>query len=173
MHSPQSAEFVTLWSEHSRIVYAYIYSLVFHAADADDIFQETSLTLFQKFDEFELGTNFQAWAYSVARNKVSQFRERGRLHESVDEELLEAIDESARTQIDLSGPRFAALRKCIARLSAKDQKLIKLRYERGAKVADVGEKVGRTAGAIYKSLTRIHDLLLECVRRRLEEGIDS
>jgi RNA polymerase sigma-70 factor (ECF subfamily) len=170
MTTPQPAEFVALWSEHSRAVYAYIYALVFNSNDADDIFQETSLTLFEKFADFEPGTNFAAWAYRVAYLKVLQFLERRRLPEHVDEHFLAAIEEGARGASTLGEPRFAALRHCLAKLSAKDHRLIQLRYQRGATVKSVAEKFGRSAPVIYKSLARLHNMLLECIRRRLDEG---
>ena len=169
----QPVEFVALWSEHSREVYAYIYALVFNSTDADDIFQETSITLFQKFHEFEPGTNFVGWAFRVAYHKVLQFLDRRRLLEHVDERLLEAIEEGAQRTSVLSESRFSALTECLGKLSAKDQKLIRLRYQKSASVKTVAEKIGRSAAMVYKSLARVHDSLLDCVRRRLEEGGSS
>lgn len=54
----QSATFVALWSAHGPRVYSYIFSLVGSWPDADDVYQETSVVLLEKFDEFEPGTNF-------------------------------------------------------------------------------------------------------------------
>src|SRR5262245_28464343 len=88
-------EFVTLWSAHSRRVYAYIYSLVANWSDADDIFQETSIVLMQKFQEFEPGTSFFAWACRVAYNKVLVHLKNRKSHEHIDERLLELIHDEA------------------------------------------------------------------------------
>lgn len=173
MMSQQPAEFVVLWSKHSRAVYAYIYALVFNSTDADDIFQETSLTLFEKFAEFEPGTNFLGWAYHVAHNKVLQFLERRRLRAHVDTRLIEAIEAEARSTSIVEDPRVAALTTCLTKLSSRDHRLIKLRYQEGATVKTVAEKIGRSAPVVYKSLARIYGTLLDCVRRRLEEGADS
>ena len=55
-------EFAGLVRLHTGQVLAYINALVLDWNDADDLFQETCLVLWQKFDEFRPGTNFLAWA---------------------------------------------------------------------------------------------------------------
>ena len=58
--SPQdrSSELVQLMMKHQRRLFAYIMTLVPTRADAEDILQEASLTICEKFSEFKLGTNF-------------------------------------------------------------------------------------------------------------------
>ena len=76
---PQNAEFVRLWTLHGQRVYAYLLTLTSNRADADEIFQEVGITLWEKFDQFESGTSFQAWARRVALNKVRSFRQLRRI----------------------------------------------------------------------------------------------
>jgi RNA polymerase sigma-70 factor (ECF subfamily) len=163
-------EFVTLWSVHSRRVYAYIYSLVANWSDADDIFQETSIVLMQKFDEFEPGTSFFAWACRVAYHKVLVHFKKRRFHEHLDDELLDVLHDEALPLADQSNARFAALTDCLGELSEKDRKLVALRYHGSASVETVAQQVDRTPWAVYKALARVHDALLACIRRKLAEG---
>ena len=51
-----------LMTRHQRQIFGYIYTLVPNRADAEDILQETSLVICEKFDEFKEGTDFVAWA---------------------------------------------------------------------------------------------------------------
>ncbi len=57
------SEFVSLWTVHARRVYAYIFSLVPNATDADDLLQETSLVLLTKFDE--VGPDWQLFGLGL------------------------------------------------------------------------------------------------------------
>ncbi len=169
----QSVEFVALWSAHSRRVYAYIYSLVANWSDADDIFQETSIVLFQKFHEFVPGSSFPAWACRVAYLKALESFKAGRLLQHIDQRFLEAIDDQLHSSAQAWEPQVVALEKCLAKLPARQRQLIELRYQRGESVKSVAEKVGRSAALVYKTLSRIHETLLECIRRRMTEGARS
>lgn len=164
-----SLEFVALWTAHSRRVYAYIFSLVPNWSDADDLFQETSVVLMQKFAEFEPGSNFSAWACRVAYLKVCEFRKRRPAFAAGDELFLEAVQAEAERLAE-QDVHSEALSDCLARLAPKDRRLIELRYRGDYSVQSVAAEIGRSAAAVYKALARIHETLLECVRRKIAEG---
>jgi RNA polymerase sigma-70 factor (ECF subfamily) len=169
--SNQPVEFVTLWTSHAPKVYAYIFSLVYNFADADDVLQETSLVLLRKFHEFEPGTNFSAWACRIAYLEVLEFHRRGRLLEHLDEEVLERVHFELGRIADGADARTDALSECLKKLSEKDRRLVELRYQGNCATAIVANMIGRTVSAVHKALARIHESLLECIRRRLaEEG---
>jgi RNA polymerase sigma-70 factor (ECF subfamily) len=60
------SEFVLLITSHQAAIYAYVLTLLPDRVAAQDILQETNLVLCRKRDEFEPGTNFKAWAFSIA-----------------------------------------------------------------------------------------------------------
>ena len=49
----RQAEFAALLRQHQTQLFGYIYSLVRDLDDADDLFQQTSLVLWDKFDQFD------------------------------------------------------------------------------------------------------------------------
>ena len=57
-------------------LYQYIRTLPPRDQVVDDVIQETLLVLWRKFDAFEEGTNFDAWAAKIAYYEV--LKERGR-----------------------------------------------------------------------------------------------
>ena len=69
-----SHEFSQLFEADKNRLYAYIYAYVLDGSAADDIFQETSMTLWREFNKFELGTNFSKWANGIAFNRIRVFR---------------------------------------------------------------------------------------------------
>ena len=66
----RSTELLQLMMKYQRRIFAYIHTLVPSRSDAEDILQETSLTVCEKFKDFELGTNFYSWACQIAYWKV-------------------------------------------------------------------------------------------------------
>ncbi|MCA8983791.1 MAG: sigma factor [Planctomycetaceae bacterium] len=96
-------EHVRLIAQAQRRLYAFMFALVRRPADVDDILQETIVVLWRMRETFELGTNFFAWAYSVARIQV--LAHRSRQHRGVfllDEKLFEELAEAARIELEYS-----------------------------------------------------------------------
>ena len=60
-------------ARHQSQLFGYIYSLVRDLDDADDLFQQTSLVLWDKFDLFDPSRSFVGWACGVARYEVLNF----------------------------------------------------------------------------------------------------
>src|SRR6185295_17788239 len=70
----RAGEFISLFTQHSRQVYGYIRALVHHQSDAEDVFQEASRVMWEKFDQFETGTDFLAWACCISHYNVLMYR---------------------------------------------------------------------------------------------------
>ena len=71
-----SAELVQLMIKYQRRIFAYIHTLVPSRNDAEDILQEASLTICEKFKDFEIGTNFYSWACQIAYWKIRAARKK-------------------------------------------------------------------------------------------------
>jgi RNA polymerase sigma-70 factor (ECF subfamily) len=67
------------------------------------------------------------------------------------------------SKADVLDAQHEALADCYAKLSPRDQHLIELRYQEGATVKSVAERLQRSVDAVYKALNRIHTALLDCV----------
>ena len=94
-----SAELVQLMMKNQRRIFAYIMTLVPSRTDAEDILQEASLTICEKFSEFKIGTNFYSWACQIAYWKVRAARKKFATSKVVfNEEILEVI---SQTRVEL------------------------------------------------------------------------
>lgn len=163
--------FLPLWTQHQRRVFAYIYTLIPHRADAEDLLQETSVTLWEKFDEFEEGTDFVAWACQVAYWKVRNARRKYARSPIIhDDELLSSLSEKAIAGQAESDRLHGALGECLKKIGERDRALILSRYESDRTVKEVAELAGRSVDSVYKALSRIRKALLDCVTLRLERG---
>ena len=74
--SAQTERFLRHFLSHQNRIYATILMLIPNNADAEDLFQETATVLWRKFGEFTEGTNFAAWAASIARYRVLNYRKK-------------------------------------------------------------------------------------------------
>jgi RNA polymerase sigma-70 factor (ECF subfamily) len=167
-HDDRVAAFLELYSAHYPRLQFYVAALLPAASDASDVLQETSLVLWRKFDTFELGTNFFAWACKIARLQVLKYRERqGRSARLFDIGLLEKLAAEAGDESAYESVPLQALESCLGKLSEHDRSLIRRRYQPGTTVHQLAADSGRTANSLSKSLGRIRRTLLECIDRRL------
>ncbi|AQT68475.1 RNA polymerase sigma factor [Anaerohalosphaera lusitana] len=168
-----ASRFFRLFMQNQKKLFKYILMLVPCRSDAEDILQDTATLMWTKFDEFKPGTNFAAWGIKIAHFKVLRYyRSRKRLHVPITDDILEIVTEQAVQAVDEKDHKIKVLQQCMKELPEKDRALIELRYDRGLAPKKVAQKVSRPVRGIYKSLSRIHNSLLVCVRRRLnQEGL--
>ncbi len=117
-------QFLALLAEHEAQIFGFIYALVCHRQDAEDLMQQTTMTMWKHFDQFEIGTNFSAWACRIAKNRALNFfqtRDRRRVFTTEMIELLEQTEAARPPEERLA--RRSALRYCLEKLSQKDRSL--------------------------------------------------
>jgi len=164
-------QFLPLLTQHQRRIFAYIYTLIPNRADAEDLLQETSLTLWEKFETFEPGTDFFAWACRIAYWKVRNARRKHARSPIIqDERLMESLCEKLAKKQNELDRRHEALAVCLNKLSERDRRLIASRYESGTTVKELAERAGRKVDAMYKTLSRIRCALMVCVSTRVKEA---
>jgi RNA polymerase sigma-70 factor (ECF subfamily) len=161
---------MTLVTQHQRHIFSYIYTLVPDRHDAQDLLQETNLVIVEKFDTFEPGTDFVAWACQIAWWRVRAARQKfARSKVVFDDNVLEAVAHTAATMTEELSERHEALNRCLQKLHPRDREMIVSRYEPGGGVEEAGRRSGRSLVATYKALGRIRKLLLDCVSNQMME----
>src|SRR5690606_3892816 len=104
--SDRTAEFVSEFTKHSRRLYRSIRAVVPNDPDAEEVFQEMSVTLWEKIDEYTPGTNFGAWATKVAYYKVLSYRQRQRTEQRLfSDAMVEAIVAQSERMADTEDAR--------------------------------------------------------------------
>src|SRR5947208_2883214 len=69
----RTEEFVRLLMQHQSLIRGFIFTLLPYRSEADDLFQRTSIVLWRKFDQFQVGSDFGAWACQIAKLEVRNF----------------------------------------------------------------------------------------------------
>ena len=166
-----NAQFITLLTRYQKKIYGIIRMLIPYRPHAEDVMQETALVMWQKKDDFVAGTDFAAWAIRIARFQVMKYcrKQKGSRLNFTDE----ALDKISLCQHDMASEveeRLRALDACLNKLKQEDRNLINLRYVQELKASGIAEKVNRSVDGIYKSFSRIHLTLYQCISRSLMAG---
>src|SRR5262245_26262933 len=131
-HEPDKSKlFLRLFLQNERRLYAYILTILPNRADADDVLQDASMVMWDKFDEHSPPDDFAAWGCRISYFKVLDFRkrrQRGRVLFS--QEMLERVAETALEQADSLqlDERREALTGCVQKLSDRDRGLLAARF---------------------------------------------
>lgn len=166
-------QYLNLLMANQFRIRAYVSALVTDGNDVDDIMQETITLMWEKFENFTIGTNFAAWGTKIAYFNILKYRQKkGKNGLLINDDLFKQMVNITEIQYDKADDRKKALRNCVKKLNEGERKLLEVRYDLNVSVKGISERTGRTAKYIYRSLSRIHHSLHKCVHRTLtKEGL--
>jgi RNA polymerase sigma-70 factor (ECF subfamily) len=158
--------FAELFVDAQGRIYRYILTLVPNTADAEDIFQQTSLTLWDKWEQFIPDSPFMPWACGIARNHIrNHIRKTMRQGKPIalSEHLIERISSiRAEAESDLEDRR-GVLADCLDGLSEKHRRMLDQRYDAGESIESVADTFGLSVEATYKAIQRVRHALFDCI----------
>jgi RNA polymerase sigma-70 factor, ECF subfamily len=174
MQNANSSEIVALIARHQARLRGLVRCLLVRAADVDDLLQEVNSVLWEKACEFEMGTDFWAWASQIARFKaLNHIRKYRRQRLVFDDGLLNQIAEAADRRLVELDRRRDALDHCLQQLPPAQRQLIDLRYSGGHAMEVISEMIGRPEGSIRQTLYRIRAALLACIESKIKAEPDA
>ena len=167
---PSPAEQVQmLFVRHEGAIRAFVRALQPSLADADDVLQETFLTVSRKASSFEPDTNFVAWACGIARLKVLEnFRALKRANVLSDAAIIALAEEPPPS--DTISLREEALSRCIEKLAPKSRDLLWRRYSGRQDSETMADGFGMTCTAVRVALSKARAFLRDCVSNELKKA---
>jgi RNA polymerase sigma-70 factor, ECF subfamily len=161
--------FARLLEQNRSRVFGYLLAIVQNFSDAEDLYQQTALVLWEKFSQFQLGTDFGSWATSTAHFHAMNFlrgrsRRRNLFSEAALERLAAAGSQLNSVELDR---RSNALDFCLETLSHRQRRLLEMRFHGDRSLQDIAVAERRTVAAVSMALTRIRKSLLACIERRV------
>lgn len=167
---PSSEQFITLLNAaHGRLL-AFLRVMLGNNADAEDVLQRASMTIWRKFGEFNPTKDFFAWASSFAFYEAKNFQRisaRSRLH--FDDKLMERLAEERVRDLDHREARLAAMDRCIEELDDAGRELVREFYLHDTALSALAERLGRAPQTLYNKLNTLRRLLADCMKRRLAQ----
>ena len=121
------ASFVALFVKNQRRIYGYILTVVPNCNEADDLFQQTSLVLWEKAAEFRPEGDFVRWACGVALNVIRNYRVKKRRDRHwFSYEMMARIADVRAEKSEWLDRMSAALGACMDELAPFDRELLVL-----------------------------------------------
>lgn len=168
----RKAEFLRLLEAAYHDLYGAGLSVVGNRDDADDVVQEACALLWQKFDEYQEGSNFKKWALTITFNiakAISRRQRQRRGYGLCDEALLKAA------QMKTSGSELfelhrEILQKCLQKMQQGDRNFLLGCYRHSSTLTRYARKLGMPVETIYTRLKRYRRRLADCMNRHMREG---
>ncbi len=171
-HRNRHQKFLREFTTHEPAVRAFVRRLVPSRTDADDILQEVSIVLWEKFDNFREGEDFKAWACGIARFKVlAWLRDKGRDRLVLNTDVVELIAEESLQDESYLQKQRDALRVCFEKMTSTDRELLARAYQSDVHIQETAAGSGRSVGGFYQWLYRTRQMLLNCIHRTIEQEL--
>lgn len=165
---PPSADFIAAVTRSQRVLHSFILTLVWTAADADDVLQETNLVLWRKAAEFDATRDFLPWAMRCAQfQAMAHLKKCQRSKLSFDDALLGQIADEAIAAPEETDLRRLALSSCLEKLPPEQRRILAERYEPGGCVNTLAAARATSPKALSEQLRRIRKTLQLCIERSL------
>jgi RNA polymerase sigma-70 factor, ECF subfamily len=163
-----SDDFAVLYSKCHLEMLRYVLTLLPDRHQAEDVVQETARRLWQKFDEYDSARPFWPWARKFAYLEVLKVRKREAVRAKYfSDQLVELLaEERAAQERDLMAQR-EALAACLDKLDEPSRELLMNRYGGEVPLHELAGQQGKSPNALYLTMHRIRQKLIECVNRAL------
>ncbi|MDF1756168.1 MAG: sigma-70 family RNA polymerase sigma factor [Verrucomicrobiales bacterium] len=162
--------FTRLLLETQPRLFGFTLSLLHDRQAAMDVTQDVGVLLWRKFDEYEPGTDFGAWALKIARFKVMEWRRaQTKLPIALDDDAMELLTDDVEELSSAQLQRLAALETCLSRLPEKQRQVIDERYVDKNTVVRIAERWNRSRVAMHQLLKKAHQTLRLCVQEQLRK----
>lgn len=158
-----------LLMRHEPALRAYSRSILPSWNLVDEIIQESSLTIWEKFAQLENEDGFLPWAKVIVRFKcLSALGKLRRDQQIFSEGVLELLaDEAEAFDVEEREQSMLALRSCLESFSKPHQELLLAPYSGNGQVTRLAGQANKSANSLYKLLGRLRVKLATCIESKL------
>jgi RNA polymerase sigma-70 factor (ECF subfamily) len=165
----QAAAGEELVGRHCQPLLRYLQRLVSNDQLAEDLYQQTWLSVLDHLDRFDPagagGAGFKAWLYRIATNKANDHW-RARVREKNAREQMQLMPEEPEPDASVpsdDAEQAVKLRAAIDRLPENQRQVLLMRYYSGLKFTDIADALGcplNTAlGRMHKAMNKLRELM--------------
>ena len=143
--------FDILVRRYQERIYWTVRRIVGNHEDADDVSQETFVTVWNKLDGFREESNFFTWLYRIGVNAALGHLRRAKVRDyvSLDTIVRPFMDKSTRSDKDiLREERISAVEAAVQELPPQQRAVFCLRYYEGLKYDEIALMLGKSTGTL-------------------------
>jgi len=140
--------------------------------DSDEIAQKTFIAAYSRITEFEPGTHFASWLFTIARwqlkTETTRLRRVADYHARYAPDLLHLELQRNREALpDLVATRLDHLRHCVQQLGNPLSRYLQWRYYDEIPLDEMASLSGRSVAAVKKQLWLLRQRLQTCIESRM------
>lgn len=140
--------------------------------DVDEIAQRTFIAAFTRLSDFEPGTNFPGWLFTIARyqlrTETTRLRRVADYHARYAPDLLQReLDRRGSERPELAASRLEHLETCLETLGEHVRRFVTWRYEEEIPLEEMASRSGRSVAAVKKQLWKLRQQLQQCIETRI------
>ena len=142
-------DFDNLYEEYFDRVYYKVLSVVKNDDDAEDICQETFISVYKNLSKFREESNIYTWIYRIAINKTYDFFKKRKLEFEINDEVLSLPE-------DINFDTKVILEEKLKLISEKEREIVILKDIYGYKLKEIAEiknmNLSTVKSVYYKAL---------------------
>ena len=142
-------DFDNIYEEYFDRVYYKVLSVVKNDDDAEDICQETFISVYKNLSKFREESNIYTWIYRIAINKTYDFFKKRKLEFEINDDVLSL-------QEDINFDTKVILEEKLKLISEKEKEIVVLKDIYGYKLKEIAEMKNMNLSTVksvyYKAL---------------------
>jgi RNA polymerase sigma-70 factor (ECF subfamily) len=160
--------FAALIGLYQNMVYGFLRARLIERADAEDLCQEVFLRCYLGREKLGRASAVGSWLVGIARNLLREHVRRvHRRKEVAWTELCLELDALTSNEEADHDQALAFLPICLDSLGQSAREAIELRYRSELRMAQIGERLKRSEGAVKLLVHRARAALRNCLQRKL------
>ena len=125
-------DFDVIYEQYFDKIYYKVLSIVKNPGDAEDIAQETFMSVFKNLSKFREESNIFTWIYRIAMNKMNDFYRKKKIVLELNEDILSLDD-------DFSAETSVLLKEKLKNLSKLEREIVIMKDIYGYKLKEIAE----------------------------------
>jgi RNA polymerase sigma-70 factor (ECF subfamily) len=163
------SQFLKHYLPAQRVLRAYLHAATGDVNETDDLLQDVSNVLWEKFDRYDETRPFAAWALGIARLQVLKWRQsRSRARRILSEQAVGELADAAIELAEEPDDRPALMAGCMSSLQTRARKVLEMKYAQGMAIKQIADALGYQVGAIEMALVRARRALRDCIERKMK-----
>ena len=142
-------DFDNIYEEYFDRVYYKVLSVVKNDDDAEDIWQETFISVYKNLSKFREESNIYTWIYRIAINKTYDFFKKRKLEFEINDDVLSLPE-------DINFDTKVILEEKLKLISEKEKEIVVLKDIYGYKLKEIAEMKNMNLSTVksvyYKAL---------------------